>query len=1036
MNTRSHDFFLLRRPALSLNMLLDFNEHIELNPELFEKNILAFFEQSEFQDAIYLASPDLHEVLIKILDGSYQGDVRPICKTLYRYLVRMCSRPTPFGSMAGIGCGEISGEPTNISFPQCAPMQPKVQLSFSMFTNLSRAIASLSEVFPYLNLSCNTSLYRFQNVYRYVKRIEKDSASFSQHELESNCYVDLVIESTRVPASFKLINEKLSDAGLSPADAEDLVRSLFDEQILISEIEAGPIGENGLDYLIKRLEMLPNAAHIIKDLRAIKLVLGRNDDVQNISEKLRTILMNYYGVEKGEQLLLVNSVLNQDTCQINQSVVSVIEKELGELSGLSDRNVNPDIQRFCSEFFEKFQTRPIPLLEALDPKTGIGYGNKALCDPYEFEHIQKLNFDDPKPELYGSGAFDELRWSLYERSIHQRSIIINLTKKDLSPFESNTSQLSEGTCVMGKFITGSQASMDNGAFQFSLSAMGSAFNLLSRFCSVDPLLKGLVTQAISCEELLNPEVIYAEINHTPSGKEGNILIRPHLRKHEIPYLSASKTKQENQILPDDLYLCMPDGKQLILWSKSRGKHIIPRLTSAHNFSNGLPVYRFLCDLAGQSAAPVLNWDWGHLADKDFLPRIQYKHNILSLAQWNISLDMFALSNVDDIRKLLINMRVPRFTQITQADQLLLVDTNSTISMERLLSLLRKRSGVRLVEFLESSHQGFLREGEQTYMHEVIIPFKAAAPKVAIKKPTLKAVTDNRVFVAGSEWVYVKVYLSHSLTDQLIIHSIKPFCEQLLKKGLIEKWFFVRYDDPGHHLRVRLHASGSKQTVFEVIRAVCEELQLLLKGAKIEKFTIDSYQRELERYAQVDYALTETLFYQDTLSVCKLLELAVDDIVPKWQIALRAVNSYLNSVGYDLAKKRNLVGQVHASFHAELNCQQFHLYEMDKSYRTHLIHIRTTLAKQQVNHAIRQLDRYLQTVLSHCQYLSQKLADCDNPDAYVANVVHMFLNRLFSINHRKLEFVIYHYLKKYYDSVYFRAQTVVKLPKNTANQLSN
>jgi thiopeptide-type bacteriocin biosynthesis protein len=1039
MDNRFHDFFLLRRPALPLNSILDFNQYVDANPQHFEHAILSLFAQSEFQDAIALASVDLHASLTKILSGSYQGDIRPICKALYRYLVRMSSRPTPFGTMAGVCSGEISGRPTYISFSQSAHIQPKAQLSFCALTKLSHAIASNPDVFPFLNLSLNTSLYHYQNVYRYISRSGSNNDSFSQHEVESNHYLDHIIALTSSPKTVSYLRGSLIEQGLSSPDADLLISTLYNEQILISELQAGPICENGLDDLIKRLDKLDHVTYITQDLRSIKNILNSSKGMHAISEKLRTILKKYYRPESDHQILLVNSVLKETSCNISQAPIFIVQKELDELMVLSQKPVNHELQHFCDAFFTKFQNRPVPLLGALDPRTGIGYGNNSVSDPFEFEHIRTLDLNSSNPRIDENRQLDGLRLALYEQSILHQYSSVTLSRKDLSQFEREEPHPSDGTYIMGKFITHSQTDLDSGSFKFSLGAMGSAssFNLMSRFCSADPVLKGLVTQAISREELRNADVLYAEINHVPSDKEGNILIRPHLRKHEIPYLAASKTKSDDQILPEDLYLYTPDGKRLILWSKSRAKKVIPRLTSAHNYVHGLPLYRLLCDLAQQYAARVFNWHWGQLSDKDFLPRIQYKHIILSQAQWNLSVDMLLPSQrhapgYDDIKVLFKKMQLPRYTQIADSDQLLLIDSDSPTSMDMLLSLLRKRSRVKLVEFLELPDKGFLLESGQTYTHEVIIPFKGSTGKMAFTKPVVKTDKLQRIFAVGSEWIYIKIYLSPSLTDLLLLENIAPLCYQLLKEGSIDKWFFVRYDDPEHHLRLRLLVPGSKQKIFEILRTVCDTLQLLLNRYTIEKFKIDTYQRELERYHQLDYNLTETLFYKDSVSVCHLLELANSKLIPKWQIAIRAVNGYLDSLGYNLERKRILAGQIHKSFCIELNPQPSHIYEMDKTYRTYQTAICHLLEDGRHNDdVIEKLDQYLKPSFVQSQSISQQLT---NPDTYVASFIHMFLNRLFSDNHRKMEFVIYHYLKKYYNTVYLKSKNAGKHLKNSASQL--
>ncbi|REA60183.1 hypothetical protein DSL64_16045 [Dyadobacter luteus] len=1033
MNSRFHEFFLLRRPALSLSSLLAFNKSIDANPEQYTDIMMDRFLTREFQEALFLASADLYYSFEKIMQGDYQGDAKPIYRALYRYFVRMSSRPTPFGTMAGVCTGEISAEPTKISFPESAKMVTKTQLSFTALARLSRAIASMPNILPHLTLCSNTSLYRFQNIYRYIRRSGRDNDRFNQLEVESNSYLDLVLAQSKTPVPFGDLTAALINAGLDHSNAQQLITTLFEQQLLYSEIDAGPIQQNGLDRLLRSLEKIPSAASIIKDLHKIKYIISRRTGINVICERLHPVILKYCPDIRADQILFVNSTLQAESCKINQKPVAIIQNELDELVPLSSPTVNNELDNFTGELFRRYQTRPVLLLEALDPDTGIGYGNRSFSGDSSVTDVTDASTGPNDQFYYNNSQLEDLRLTLYEQSISQQTQKVHIRKKHLPKASKQSHRANDGTYLMGKFIADSQKNLDNGKFKFSLSAMGSAssFNLMARFCSDDNELTGLVSQAISCEELVDAEVIYAEINHIPSDKEGNILSRPHLRKYEITYLSVSKTAKENQVTPDDLYLYTPDGKQLVLWSKSHDKRVIPRLTSAHNFANGLPVYRLLCDLARQNAAPVFNWHWGHFSGKDFLPRIEYKHIIVSVAQWRVSMEMLPEAHrkntsVQQLRELLKKRRIPRLIQIADGDQLLLVDCDSTVSLDMLLSMLRRRRKLRLTEFIEPAVQSFMVAGGESYSHEVIVPFKGNTSLSWPKVTAPKVSNSTRQYATGSEWIYVKVYMAPSLADQILTENFLPFLTHLLGQAAIKKWFFVRYNDPGYHLRIRIFAGDDKNRVFEILRLFCDQLHVLLKASKIEKFVIDTYERELERYALIEYHLTETLFYYDSLSVCQLLSLSNKGAIPKWQIAIRSIDFILNSLGYNLQQKRAFVQAVHGSFYVEFQSQQPLIYQMDKSYRSHISQVQFTLSNNPENLLKHQIDECLQPSLDHYRHISSRLQDAPGAETYISSVVHMFLNRLFSDSHRKLEFLVYHYLKKYYDSIYFKLKTVTIL----------
>ena len=63
---------------------------------------------------------------------------------------------------------------------------------------------------------------------------------------------------------------------------------------------------------------------------------------------------------------------------------------------------------------------------------------------------------------------------------------------------------------------------------------------------------------------------------------------------------------------------------------------------------------------------------------------------------------------------------------------------------------------------------------------------------------------KRNFIIGDSWVYYKIYSGAKTSDSILAEIIKPLTEALLKEKIIDKWFFIRYSDPKHHIRLRFH----------------------------------------------------------------------------------------------------------------------------------------------------------------------------------------------------------------------------------------
>src|SRR5690242_13853657 len=93
MNHSSYSFFpqlVVRTPRLALDT--DFTE----------EDIIGLLQQPWFREAIYIASPELHDECVRFLKGELQPEKKQkLILSLARYYARMNSRSTPFGVFAG-----------------------------------------------------------------------------------------------------------------------------------------------------------------------------------------------------------------------------------------------------------------------------------------------------------------------------------------------------------------------------------------------------------------------------------------------------------------------------------------------------------------------------------------------------------------------------------------------------------------------------------------------------------------------------------------------------------------------------------------------------------------------------------------------------------------------------------------------------------------------------------------------------------------------------------------------------------------------
>ena len=166
---------------------------------------------------------------------------------------------------------------------------------------------------------------------------------------------------------------------------------------------------------------------------------------------------------------------------------------------------------------------------------------------------------------------------------------------------------------------------------------------------------------------------------------------------------------------------------------------------------------------------------------------------------------------------------------------------------------------------------------------------------------------KRSFIIGDEWVYYKFYCGSRTADQLLTETIGPVADFLIDSLIIDKWFFIRYNDPDQHLRVRFHLRSNDKINF-LIRKVKEGVDEFFEDKLVWKVQIDTYERELERYGDETIELAENIFFYDSILVINLLkQIEIDNSSKfRWLISLKATDEFLNDFHYDLERKKQLM----------------------------------------------------------------------------------------------------------------------------------
>lgn len=273
---------------------------------------------------------------------------------------------------------------------------------------------------------------------------------------------------------------------------------------------------------------------------------------------------------------------------------------------------------------------------------------------------------------------------------------------------------------------------------------------------------------------------------------------------------------------------------------------------------------------------------------------------------------------------------------------------------------------------------------------------------------------QRVFILGSEWLYIKLYSGPKTIENILTTNIYHVLECMLEEKHIDYFFFIRYMDPEYHIRLRIHLKDITHIEI-VISCLMKELNEYVNNNVISNITIETYKREIERYRERYIQDIELLFYYDSRFVINYLNKEENE-VEKWLVSIKYIDLLLDMCGLGLDDKIDFCMRAKSAFAEEIySNNKYTRKQINQKYRDNKESLKNVLSKDSFKNYswINQLQEELENANSFISKI--KVDDYLEKIDILSSIIHMHINRLFRTKQRVLECVIYHFLAKYYES---------------------
>jgi lantibiotic biosynthesis protein len=997
-------------------------------PDNADEQLRQWFADPLTEWALYSASPNLHQVWRLWQQDGKQRPTLAACLALWRYAIRMSSRSTPFGVMAGVSKLSIS-EQTEGKI-DADKIAVNVRPDSGWLVALAEQLTKHPDVRWQLYYQVNNSLYSLGSQLRYSDyTVEQGHRAFFINAIEPDETILGVLQYVRSKVGGVVgqdLRSWIEQLGEEPANARQLVDELIEAHILVSELEPGVTGKDAFENLIQQLPSSPNTDGIGRALAALQKRLLQPFESVEKEQQLDRDLQRVVGGVNTRQLDLYRPV---EKLKLGQKVVRQIGQELAELSALRLNRQAPALSTFAQRFYTRYGMQPQPLLVALDHESGIGYAANTDSRTGHLALLRTLTDHENLTTAAQSDRLDNLRLNKLTQFLRTGESVQEITEQELTEAAKSTSStpMAHSWAVLGDLYSTSGEAADQGDYQFLVKNVtgSSGASLMARFGSGDEEIAKAIQQVTDWEANQYSDAVLAEIVHLPAGRIGNVVHRPALRAYEIPYVTPASVDEEHTLLLEDLWVRVSTGATVELWSKKHNRRVIPRNTTAHNYHHSDEVYRFLSDLSHQEESFTQNWSWGLLSDQPRLPRVVYKHLIVARAQWKLTMSAqwtSAQVMVDELRQHLV---VPQLVTLVERDNELLLDLDVVICRQLLFDEIRKKKSVRLVEWLAHPDQCWVQRGGQPYTAELLIPFRNSWPAPG-PPPYSSPFVDygslavQRTYLPGSsEWLYVKVYVGEQTANDVLTQVVAPLVNQAIRQGWVDHWFFIRYYDPQPHLRLRFHCPDNNYEY--VLNELSDELKGWVDNGRVQTVRIETYERELERYGHLTITHCERLFWLDSVDVVQRLFAEQDaEEDRQWLMACRRADTLIEAFALSLSEKHQLMTVLQAKFlhenkttpelRSQLN-EQFRLW----SARLAEQGIEWVESSTEINDQIRSIVESLVGTLRQQRVESPSLTDL------LTSLLHMQCNRFFISEQRLCETVVYHFLLRQYKSALAKQQ---------------
>lgn len=877
--------------------------------------------------------------------GSRSTD-RDLHSKRLRYRIRMSTRPTPYGAFSGVVLCDTAAA-TVLEFDQRDRREARPDMEWLL--SFIAVLEQRDEVLRQLALVAHSALST-----RAGRIVLDDPTALQENagqvSIGASAAAVAALDAARTFTRHDRLMATLIDSfGADASRAASLIRELVDQGLLLTELRPPLTCAAPAAHVLERLRSLPHPPAETAGLAAALEALSdwKRLEPGAAAAGFDAVDRRFVALHAGhEARVQVDLSLGSARATIGQPLLDIAAETADLLFKLTPSpHGSPVLRAFRATFIGRYGAdRQVPLLELLDPQTGIGVpgssGGSAL-------DTRRLARRQAALESLAQIAMVERR---HEVELDD-ALLARLALWEVEPEHLPTSI---DLCLM--VLAESAGAIDRGDWRVVLGpnvGARQAGRYLGRFAGLlGPRAELALQEATEAERRHACEAIWAESVYLPRRlRSANVTIRPAVRSHEIPLGVPAGVPAEQTIPISELAVGIRHERLCLFW---RGREV--RVCAGHMLTTfqAPRVSRFIEELGQDGVAHLSGFDWGPAAGYTFLPRVARGRAILAPGQWRLSkaaLEVATRRGIgafqDRLKEFRERWQMPRHVYLVAGDNRLLLDLDDAEQADQLRLEIAGRAefdAIVLQEALPGPEHAWAPSAHGHALVELVVPLvrqpraerrgpfvaqspsdgsdatpghdRAPRPFTAAVEPVLE-----RMRPPGSDWLYLKLYGDAAREEALLAGPVQAFCQARVRASRCAMWFFIRYADPEPHLRIRFRGDPNR-LVDELLPEVCDWAAQLMVSRQIARFAMDTYEREVTRYGGPGgVAWAEAFFFIDSAATGDLLGRLIGELergpkIDRLSLAAISIDRMLADLGLCPDERlrwcRAQVGSRHAS----------------------------------------------------------------------------------------------------------------------------